>query len=361
MTGTSLPPQLLLMAKLVVIALIVRRYWMGFPDVFAPMFRWMEVFPEPWFRYALTGAFLVAACGLLSNRAVRVNCVIIGSVFLLATLSSKVYYRNAKLFVGLLMVLTGLQQPGKAPWLIWWQLAVLYFGAGLNKLLEVDWRNGVYFNYYLGELCRSELYWRAKEKLPDMWLPWAMGWSVILMEIGGAVLFLFRGLRPAAVWVVAWVHVGAAILVANDYGVFLAVILASYLSCMAWPDSVRVVSPARGVLGWARYVFRWLDFDRAISWEDPGVDNAGGVRLSALGRHWTGWRAVTLLIVWCSPLYVIAVLLLTELGHWVPNAYVIRGFGYLGAVLLVWGSIDRVVAWLHRGDGYPSGRLTTPE
>ena len=96
----------------------------------------MEIFPAPWYRRAFKVAFIVCGTGLLFNRAVRVNCLILGGLFLVATLSSKVYYRNAKVFVGVLFFLTGLQEKGKPPWMLWWQLAIMYFGAGLNKMLE---------------------------------------------------------------------------------------------------------------------------------------------------------------------------------------------------------------------------------
>ena len=77
-------------------------------------------------------------------RASPTNCLIIRCLFLVATLSSKIYYRNAKVFVGVLFFLTGLQEKGKEPSLIWWQLVIMYFGAGLNKFFEVDWRSGLY-------------------------------------------------------------------------------------------------------------------------------------------------------------------------------------------------------------------------
>lgn len=108
MTGTELPPQLLLMVKLVVIGLFLKHYDTQFPDVFAPFFDWMNIFPAPWYRRAFRVAFAISAIGLLFNRAVRKNCLIIGALFLIGTLSSKVHYRNAKVFTGLLFLLTGL-------------------------------------------------------------------------------------------------------------------------------------------------------------------------------------------------------------------------------------------------------------
>ena len=63
---------------------------------------------------------------------------------LLAVVSSKAYYGNNKTFCGLMLVLTGLHAPGTQPRFMRWQLAITYFGAGLNKLLDGDWHSGVF-------------------------------------------------------------------------------------------------------------------------------------------------------------------------------------------------------------------------
>ena len=59
---------------------------------------------------------------------------------LLAVVSSKAYYGINKTFCGLMFFFAGLYQPG-GPNFIRWQLAITYFGAGLNKLLDPDWHS----------------------------------------------------------------------------------------------------------------------------------------------------------------------------------------------------------------------------
>ncbi|MGQ0720082.1 MAG: HTTM domain-containing protein [Candidatus Eiseniibacteriota bacterium] len=242
--GTSLPGPLLLAAKLLVIGLVLKGYHLGFPEPFAPMFAWMDNLPSPAWSRALQFAFLVSAAGLMVNRAVRTNCLILGTVFLLATLTSKVYYRNAKVFVGLLFFLIGLQEKGRSPWLIYWQIALMYFGAGFNKLMEVDWRTGQYFDYFLGHIRQSPIYLGLAPLLPGILLAKLMCWSIFVAEVLAGVLFLFGRTRPLGVWVAAGVHAGAAILVQGDYGIFLSAVLVSYLACLPWPERLLVSRPS---------------------------------------------------------------------------------------------------------------------
>jgi hypothetical protein len=344
-TDTDLPPQLLLMAKLLVLGLVLKDYHLGFPDVFAPFFEWMEIFPAPWYRRAFKLAFIVCGTALLFNRAVRVNCLILGGLFLVATLSSKIYYRNAKVFVGVLLFLTGLQEKGKPPWMIWWQLAIMYFGAGLNKLLEVDWRTGQYFDYFLTHIYPSEAYRFIAPLLPGQWVARLMGWSIILAELSAAVMFTMNRFRPIAVWVAASVHIGAALLVVGDYGIFMAAVLASYLSCLGWPERLDATAGTRGGWGCARRVFGTLDQDRIIHWADRTPEENAGLTLTAWNRRWSGWKALGGLLIWTPAIYFIAVVVLTGF-HGDGRMVVVRLAGTVGAVVLLGTAIAKLRAFV---------------
>lgn len=335
---TKLPPELLLMAKVIVVGLFVRQYHLGFPDVFVPFFEWMEIFPEPWYRRAFKVAFIVSGTALLFNRAVRVNCLIIGGLFLIATLSSKVYYRNAKVFVGALFFLIGLQERGRPPWMIWWQLAIMYFGAGLNKLLEPDWRSGQYFDYFLTNIYASDAFRLMRPLLPGRWVARLMCWSIIVLELAAGVLFTMKRFRPTAVWLAAAVHVGAALLVAGDYGIYAAALLASYLSCMPWPERLDAALDPNGRWAWVRRFFGPLDQDRKISWH--GEDRTGDhLVLRAGDRVWLDWKAAGWLAMWTPALYFVVFVVLTMFRGGPERVFAVRFAATIGAVVLVWTAV----------------------
>ncbi len=349
-TDTRLHPQLLLMAKLVVIGLVLKGYWHTLPDVFAPLLPVMDALPEPWFYRSLKALFAIAATGLMFNRAVRTNCIIIGCVFLAATLSSRVYYRNAKFFVALLFILTGLQERGKEPFLIWWQLALMYFGAGLNKLTEPDWRSGHFFDYYLGALRQSDLYTTLDPLLPQGYLAWTLCWSVITIEFTAAALLLFRRTRPTALWLAASLHAGAAILVADDYGIFLLAVLASYLSCLHWPDPQQAHLHTTRPNHWLHTYTRWLDHDQIFNphpappptpptpntdTDTPHTDDHTTTLTAHYQSHtWHNWRAAGACLLWTPAPYFLAAILLAATHGGPTNAAIVRSAGIITAAIL---------------------------
>lgn len=354
-TDTELPPQLLLMAKIVVVGLVIRHYHLGLPDVFAPFFEWMEIFPEPWYRRVLRATFIVSGTALLFNRAVRTNCLILGSLFLVGTLSSKVYYRNAKVFVGLLLFLTGLQEKGKPPWMIWWQLAIMYFGAGLNKLFEADWRTGQYFDYFLTHIYESQAYQLIRHALPGLWVARLMCWSVIGLELAAGVMFTIGRLRPTAVWLAACVHVGAALLVAGDYGIYVAAVLASYMSCLPWPSvldaSVDPASPWRV----AKPIFGGLDQDHKVRWTTR-KESPPSLVVRSGHREWADWSALGWLILWTPAFYFAAMIVLTAFSG-AGRVWVVRTAASLGVVVLSWTLVAAVRRGPWSSRAGPRGRV----
>jgi hypothetical protein len=297
----------------------------------------MDALPDPWTGRALRIVFTLAGAALLLNRWVRGCCIVLGCTFLFATLLSKYYYRNAKVFVGLLFFLIGLQDRGRPPVLIWWQLAVMYFGAGLNKFLELDWRTGHYFDYFLSVLHPAKGYFLVKDLLPGIWVARLMCWSIFVAELAAAAMFLFRRTRPAAVWTAAGVHAGAAILVEGDYGIFLTAVLVSYLAFLPWPEGATV-TVGRGAWAGVAKLLRLLDVSGRFQWRRD--DSARRLQVTAGAGRWSGATACGLIAVWTPLLHFAAMIAMTA-----PDLYrgpVVRGAGFLTVVLLL---ITAAPAW----------------
>lgn len=313
--GTDLPPNLLLIAKLAVVALFFKGYHLVLPDVFAPTVPLFEGLPAPYFRWFLEAGLAVGALGVMFNRRVRACCIVLGLVFILATMVNRAYYRNANFFVGAMFLTIGLDDARHPGRFLAWQLGTMYFGSGLNKLTELDWRTGHYFDYYFSSIHPSVIYGAAAPLLPAGWLAFGLCWSVIVLEIAAGVMFFRARLRRMAVWLGAGVHAGAAMLVGMDYGIFLWVVLASYLLVAPWPESSQV----RGI------------FDVS----------AGGRVYRGLGA---AWRAA----LWTPAVSIALIAALTFIRDpWMTRA--VRLTGFLAAVLLGMALVLWMVKWKSAG------------
>jgi hypothetical protein len=266
-------------------------------------------------------------------------------------LSSKVYYRNAIVFVGVLFLLTGLQESGRPPILIWWQLAVMYFGAGLNKLLEVDWRTGQYFDHFLGHMYGSPVYTSLAPLFPGHLLAAAMCWWIILAELTAGVLFLFRRYHRIAVWFAASVHVGAAVLVVGDFGIFLAAVLASYLALAPWPERLDVTSADSAFARAGKRLCDGLGQRDFIHWRiDPATS---GFSLAQTGVTYTGWPSRLRLLLACPLTYFVVVTSLTApSGSW--RSVAVTGWGVVGMAILTAVAIRWALRFKAHGGANPA-------
>ena len=339
--GTALPPNLLLMAKLIVLGLVLKQYPDRLPDAFAPILPFFDVMPAPYFRWAMKLVFALAATALLFNQAVRTSCLILGSLFLVATLVSRVYYHNSVVFVALVFLMIGLQERNRPPTLLSWQLGIMYLGAGLNKLLEADWRSGQYFAYFLSEIYGSEIYAPMAALLPSGWLALYLCWHVIAAELLAGTLFFVSRLRRVAVWVSAGVHGGAAMLVMDDYGIFLSAVLASYLLIVNWPAHLLVRFRPRSVASVLARL-HWLSHAT-----DPSVRYATAadttVQIESPSGRWTGAAAVWRLALRTPVLYMLLMAFVAGARRPIRQP-MIRGVGIVTALLLV----TAAVIWLRK-------------
>lgn len=159
-TGTAMPPNLLLLCKILAVALLATGHVRILPDPFLPFIPGLDGLTDPAiFKGTLQTVVVVAAVALLFNRCVRASTLILGGCVLLAVLSSKAYYGNNKTFVGLALILAGLSDFDRPPYLLRWQLALVYFGAAVNKLLLEDWQNGLFFAYWGEQKVRNPCIW----------------------------------------------------------------------------------------------------------------------------------------------------------------------------------------------------------
>lgn len=220
----------------------------------------------------------------------------------------------------------------------------MYSGAGLNKLLEPDWRSGQYFAHFLTQIHPSYLYSLAAPLLPGIWTAKLMCWSIIAAELGAGLMFPSARFRPIAVCVAAAVHSGAAILVTGDYGIYLAAVLASYLSCLSWPTRIELrVDPRsrwRGMKTWTD----WFDQDRLVVWRNHEPSTSAPFTLSAFDRTWTGWGALGCLIVWTPAVYLIAIAILTGFSG-MALRIVIRGAGIVVMLILIGALVVKIRSW----------------
>ncbi|MBV9580945.1 MAG: hypothetical protein JO057_20380 [Chloroflexi bacterium] len=212
-----------------------------------------------------------------------------------AVLSSRVYFGNNRIFCACVLFLAGLQQVGQGPWLIRSQVVLVYLGAGLNKLLDPDWRSGQFFETWTSNVPHHQRL-RSHILLPPRQLSLLMSWLVIATELWLVVGFSRKRLHRPAVWTGVLYHTALLVDTGSTFNMFYFAMLSAYLAFVEWPlapVSVQYASRLRPLVrAWA--LWSRLDPDHTVTWRPSPAERAG-LSATTCGHVYRGWSAVTAL------------------------------------------------------------------
>lgn len=311
-TGTSLPPQLLLAAKLLAICVVLTGAWHDLPDPFLPFLSFFDgIAGTPVFRWVLKLGLLTAIGSLFLNRCVRLSCIAIGLVFSAGILSSRVFFENNILFVACIFLLIGLSD---SPQLIRYQLALVYFGAGTNKLLDAAWRSGAFFATWSHYAIREPMYFVFAGIAPRT-VPRLMCWSSMTIELTLAAWLLFGKRLHGAAWLGVSFHTMTVFMTGRTFGMFYYAILVSWFAMQAWPKKITILYDGDcGFCDRTRRFFERWDLERLQHWT-PFERPEKSIHARIADEFYTGFAAFKAIIV-SNPLTYFAVAVVLSLVHY---------------------------------------------
>jgi hypothetical protein len=318
--GTSLPPNILLMAKLTASSFLLV-HWGSIPGIYLPFLPILDSLPSlvSW-RVVLQVIFLFAFVFLMMNWRPRAACITLGLVIVASVVASKPYFNNNKVFAGCILFLAGLTTHQGEPWLIRCQVALVYFGAGLNKVLDIDWRSGQFFENWMAGLLHQPLYLAVRALLPPMALSLIVSWATIVTELSLAVAFLVPRLYGRAIVTGVVFHSSALVLAHSAFGVFYYAMLSAYLAFVRWPSLPVTLDCGQpdGLCRWARIIsgvpaaghtFRWRSASpgQGVDGAPPGA-HVGGLHVILDDGVYTRWRAWGIAIALSPATHFVAML-----------------------------------------------------
>jgi hypothetical protein len=296
--GTELAPNLLLLAKIVVLAIVLQPP-IPLSSHFLPFVGWFDYLGSPAaFHAALLIIFWTAAAALLLNFRVREACCVLGLTILVSLLASRTMYSNNFLYCGALLLMIGLERPGRTSWLLRLQVVLLYFGAGSNKLLDADWRSGQFFQNWYGH--DRGWYLRIAESLPPLALSRALSWATFCTELGIAAALLVRRAWPVVIWIVLAFHTALLVATGSTYHLFFYAATAAMLAFVEWPGTpLQVLYDARSLpVTRLRAWMQRLDLENSFVWRVRPAGDASALRVTAGSTHSTNFTALKMLVLY---------------------------------------------------------------
>jgi hypothetical protein len=301
-SGSGLPANLTVLVKVLAIALLLTNHVRILPDPWLSFISPIDALPPLLFKYTLQTVFLVSALAIIFNRRLRIASLVLGATMLLAVVSSKAYYGNNKTFCGLMLFLSGLYKPGGYPFLRW-QLAVTYFGAGLNKLLDADWHSGVFFENWAVNRLHQSWYIALDALLPALYLAKFMCWATIVTELGIVPFILVPSLYEWVIISNVLFQASLLLFTGTTFTVFFYSMTAASLAFVTWPtEPVAVMyDPTRSFGSAAKRFFSTWDFDQRYAW----IPADGILHLSIGSKIYSGFGALRMLLLLNPVTYLI--------------------------------------------------------
>jgi hypothetical protein len=304
MRGTALPPNVLLAAKLVTIVFLIEGQW-RLTQPFLPFIGLIGDIGHPAaVQHVLQYLWLGGALCLLANRAPRASCGLLGGVLLFALLSSHAYRTNNLTFTAALYLMIACSTRQTAYTIIRWQLVVLYFFAGMNRLLDAGWRSGSFFESWNTIQGYGRVYHSFASLFPSMFVSATLSWAVIITELFLAVAFAFRKTVVVGILLVVAYHSSLLLLTGSTFTMFWYALVAACIALVRWPEEPPLVEGADTPILRA---LRLLDVGRAFRWNEGGV---AGLRLTRSTESFKGRGALARIALYHPAGYIIGFSLL---------------------------------------------------
>jgi hypothetical protein len=313
-TGTGIPTNLAILAKVLAIAVLLTNHARLLPDPWLSFIPAIDSFPPLLFQRTLQIVFVASAIAIVFNRRIQWASLVIGTTMLIAVVSSKAYYGNNKTFCGLMFLLVGLYKPG-GPSFIRWQLALTYFGAGLNKLLDRDWQTGVFFEFWAVQRLHEQAYMLLNSLLPAMWMGRFLCWFTIVTELGVVPLLLIPRLYFWGVLLNDLFQCGLCLFVGNTFTLFFYAMNAASLAFITWPSEPMCITVREGR---QQSFLARIDLDHRFIWSQARTADAPGVvslELTASGKTYVGFNALRLIFLFNPVTYFVFTAMMALSGY----------------------------------------------
>lgn len=281
--GTKMHPHVLLMCKLLILILSIHHIFFKIADPFIPFIPQLDVFnnyPNV-FKYTLRTLYVVSAFALLFNIKVRSASITAGSVVILSILASKPLFFNHALICACALFLAGLTNDKEPPYLLIYQLSLVYLGASLNKFLDPDWWSGAFMDTWLGNARGNPVYLYVSKHLPEMLLAKILSYSAMFTEVSIGVLILFKKTRNMTIWIILIFHIALFTLTSFRFGHFLESLVIILLAFLSIPKEKLIIQYRVDDTTIIKRFLKLLDFDNKQIWTP----------FSSESSHWLSLKA----------------------------------------------------------------------
>lgn len=305
--GTAMLPNVLLMCKLLVVLLLAHHFFAKIKDPFIPFIPALNVFnaiPDS-FKISLRALLVIAVIMLFFNIYVRTAAIIIGSIVILQMLSSKPNFHNHTFICGCALFLAGLTDTKQSPYLLIIQLALVYFGASINKLTDVDWWSGAFMHNWLAVARENPFYLYTSKWFPNLWLAKFLSWTAMFTELIIGILLCTKKYRLFSVWFIIIFHTMLFTMTASRFGHFIGSLAIILIAFLVWPKNKMIVEYKTNGYRLFKNLIAFLDWDKKIEWKETLLESNTSIQLQTQEKTVINDAAIKDIILYTPAFYIL--------------------------------------------------------
>jgi hypothetical protein len=268
-TETELP--LLFVARMMVIFLL---WFMGMDHILPPYLPFFETLNslrgQNWLFDLLDWVYWISLVMVFTGLRFRFFALVLAGLIFFSILASKPQFSNSFLYSGCVLFLIGIYKPG-LEWIFRLQIALLYLGAGINKLFDADWISGQYFDYFFSVPYPNQLYLGLSTFFEEKRLAMTISFITIFIELGLGAWALIGKRRMLLVVLINFFHLSMLVLTAWElsYIFYFLMAVSSYL-ILPW-DEKKGLEIQFKESSWVFKTLKILDFDNFFKWDALNV------------------------------------------------------------------------------------------
>jgi hypothetical protein len=307
----DMQPNILLMCKLLFILLCAHGFLSYIEDPYIPFIKTFDLFlsyPNI-FKITFKTLFLFSGLSLLFNFKPRAMSIILGSSLFIILLASKSLFRNHLFICACAFLLAGLSNKNEFPWLLYFQLSLVYFGAVLNKVVQIDWWNGQFIYNWLVNARENQLFIKVSDVFPEMWLAKILSWSSMLIEFSISIFILVKKRHFLVAWVIILFHTILYTMTAFRFGHFYEDIVIILLIFINWPSGIIQISSKNVISPFVRKSFNFFNFSKKFHLINNVLSNKNWLEIKIEDKTVSNWHAFRLFLLYSTNFYIFLFLL----------------------------------------------------
>lgn len=229
--GTEMLPHFLLVCKLSILVVFIKEYYLELEAPFIPFIGLLDLFHgSEAYTFTLRAGLFVGGGLVLFNKWPKFGATLAGSVLLIHLLGTRLDFKNHVMLTACVLLICGLAPNKYAILLYRLQLGLIYFGATLNKILDPDWRNGLFFQNWMEARLKFPILADIAHATHPTLVYAAAGWITIIVEATMLVLILSPQYNRAAIWLGAIFHFSTTVFAGGSiFGFFVPCLLIAFL------------------------------------------------------------------------------------------------------------------------------------